>query len=396
MVLSREAAARAAEKKKTNDVGMCQSVTRSYYNAPSVGDYDGDGAADAEDGWKREPSSARRTDRNPPRGVPVSFVGGRKDNGHRAISLGGGVIRSTDFNGSTKRFAAGTMGNGTIAEIEKAMGVTYVGWSTTISGIEIPTEEPNVTEALRIHGVDISHHQSGVVGWATLKASGVQWLYHKATEGSTFKDKNYAKRRKEAKAASMPFGAYHFARPTAKDAVEEARFFIGVAKPVPGDLIPCLDLEVTDGLPAEKIKQWADQFCAEVERLTGVVPLVYTPFTLSAALEKKALFWVPRYNNENKPPVRRWDIWQFSNGVYGVPNRVNGLGNVDLNHSKVKLNDLLIPKATPEVWSRGIELDKSVQSLKIAEKRAKPGSDRLTFIQKALANLRKIKKHKKS
>jgi len=151
MVRNREEAARAAEATKTNAVGMCQAVTRGYFLAPSVGDFDGDSAADAEDGWKREPAWAKHSDRRPPRGTPVSFLGGSRDNGHRAISLGDGVIRSTDFDSRTKRFRAGVVGNGTIEEVARAMGVTYAGWSETISGVKIPVPpKPEMTRGGKV------------------------------------------------------------------------------------------------------------------------------------------------------------------------------------------------------------------------------------------------------
>jgi len=141
---NREEAARAAENTHTNRVGMCQQVTRGYYMGASAGDRDHDGDADAIDGWLSEPSRLRHPgDRNPPRGVPVSFKNARSNgHGHRAISLGNGVIRSTDFNGSTKRFQPGVLGNGTIAEIERAMGLEYLGWTPTITGQEIPMPPP--------------------------------------------------------------------------------------------------------------------------------------------------------------------------------------------------------------------------------------------------------------
>lgn len=135
---NREEAAKVAENTHTNHVGWCQLIVHDYYNAPSVGDFDGDGAADAEDGWKSEPARYKHFDRNPPRGVPVSFVGGSHDYGHRAISLGNGLIRSTDFSGNTRVWTPGQMGNGTIDQVARAMGVTYAGWSESIDGVLIP------------------------------------------------------------------------------------------------------------------------------------------------------------------------------------------------------------------------------------------------------------------
>lgn len=140
MSTTREQAARNAEASKTNVPGTCQLWTRTQFGAASAGDQDRDGDADAVDGWKSEPISARHTDRNPPRGVPVAFSGGSRGYGHRAVSLGGGKIRSTDM--TATGYAPGVVGTTTIAQIERSMGVTYTGWSETISGNPIPNPQP--------------------------------------------------------------------------------------------------------------------------------------------------------------------------------------------------------------------------------------------------------------
>lgn len=252
-----------------------------------------------------------------------------------------------------------------------------------------------MTTPQKIHGVDISHHQEGAIGWAALKAAGVKWMYHKSSEGNHTVDPNYAKRRAEAKSAGMPFGAYHFARPSVGDALDEARFFIAKAQPRPGDLRPALDLETMEKMSLVQIRTWADTFCAEVEKLTSVTPVVYTPYVLSPELERRALFWVPRYNNDNRLPAREWDIWQFSNGVRGVPNRVSGLGNVDLNTSKIDLKDLLIPKAAAPVLTRGTNVDAAIKDLTVAEKRADDKTTRDALIKRALRIVKRIKPTKK-
>lgn len=137
MVLDREAAARKAEASNTNTPGYCQLWTREIFGAPSAGDRDRDKDADAVDGWLSEPLAHRHEgDRNPPRGVPVAFNGGSKGYGHRAISLGAGRIRSTDMTSSG--YKAGNVGTTTIHQIERSMGVRYLGWSETITGIMIP------------------------------------------------------------------------------------------------------------------------------------------------------------------------------------------------------------------------------------------------------------------
>lgn len=206
------------------------------------------------------------------------------------------------------------------------------------------------TTPRRVDGVDISHHQNGRLDMAGAKKRGLKWVYHKATEGVTFKDSNYTKRRAEAKKAGITFGAYHFARPNggAADAVAEAKFFLSVARPVPGDLRPALDLEVDTGMSQSGLRTWATAFIDEVVRQTGHRPVVYTPYDLGPA-DDGSIVWRPRYNNSNTPPVLKWDIWQFSNGVFGVPNSVAGVGHVDLNTMRegLTVQDMLIPIKKP-------------------------------------------------
>lgn len=139
MVNSNKQAITEARKTTKNTPGFCQGQTRDWFNAPSAGDRDGDGDADANDGWLSEPVSARVFgDRNPPEGAPLYFknkVGGGF--GHRCISeVGNDQARSTDmFNG---RYSKGNTSKCTITQLEASMGLIYVGWSRTITGIPIP------------------------------------------------------------------------------------------------------------------------------------------------------------------------------------------------------------------------------------------------------------------
>lgn len=133
VIATRDQAARRAEASKTNTPGMCQAWTRGIYGAPSVGDVDRDDDADAIDGWRAEPGPSRHPgDRNPPRGVPLAWKGGRNGFGHRAISLGDRKVRSIDVAGR------GRVGTVSLDFFEKNWDMEYLGWSETISGIIIP------------------------------------------------------------------------------------------------------------------------------------------------------------------------------------------------------------------------------------------------------------------
>lgn len=200
---------------------------------------------------------------------------------------------------------------------------------------------------LRIDGVDLSHHNAQAIDWKAAKRAGVKFVYHKATESRSFVDSAYSSRRAEAAAQGLPFGAYHFARPARDKATEEARFFISKAKPRPGDLLPVLDLEDTGGLNRAELTRWVREFVREVHASTGVLPVVYTGFDLDDSAS--TLLWRARYSNVNAEPEipkpwKGYAIRQFSNGVFGVPNQVDGIGNVDLDTLAVPLETLLIPQ----------------------------------------------------
>jgi hypothetical protein len=122
-----------------NVPGTCQLVVRGWLDAPSAGDFDGDGAADAEDGLKKEPLSARHNDKRGRPGFPGGYFGGSHDNGHRVLFVEPGIVRSTDFDGLTKKYRPGHIGEGTVDEVGQAMGVTWAFWSETIDGEKIPT-----------------------------------------------------------------------------------------------------------------------------------------------------------------------------------------------------------------------------------------------------------------
>ena len=197
--------------------------------------------------------------------------------------------------------------------------------------------------ARRVDIADISHHQAKVdLGRA--KKAGLKGLYHKTSEGNTMVDDMFVSRRLAAKAVELPFGGYHFARAERDDARAEAKRFLSLVKPRPGDLIPALDLETTEGLTMAGLAQWEETFSDVIEQSLGIRPVLYSPWSQFA--NGPQVQWVPRYNNQMDPPTQQWDMWQFSNGVLGRPNEFPGLGHVDLNTfgKGMNLARLLIPK----------------------------------------------------
>jgi len=192
---------------------------------------------------------------------------------------------------------------------------------------------------IRIDGVDLSHWQAGIkIDWAKAKAAGVKFVVHKATEGTTYVDPSYASRRTEARNNGVLFGAYHFARPQVGNARAEGKWFLDHATPTKGELVPMLDLEVNDhNMTQAQLTRWvANWFRYVFNHSNAKRAFLYTHYDLDSK-PKGVFLWVPRYSNGNlaprvPAPFKFWRIWQFSNGQYGVPNYVPGIGHVDINH----------------------------------------------------------------
>jgi hypothetical protein len=107
-------------------VNQCRLQCRIALGKPSVGDFDGDGDADAEDAWKAA-KLKHPGDRKPPRGRGVFWGGGSHDNGHEAISAG-------EFDGvwhiwSTDILRPGFWDFVPLSLIEQKWGLTYLGWA---------------------------------------------------------------------------------------------------------------------------------------------------------------------------------------------------------------------------------------------------------------------------
>jgi GH25 family lysozyme M1 (1,4-beta-N-acetylmuramidase) len=189
-------------------------------------------------------------------------------------------------------------------------------------------------------GIDVSHWQ-GEIDWRKVAGAGKRFVFLKATDGHDFLDPTFFRNRTGARSNGLRVGAYHFARPgpSTGDAVEEARWFVSQADPRPGNLLPVLDLETSKGLDRKGVTLWARRWVAEVRRLTGVTPLVYTsPYGwLSRTGDSRALardgapLWIAHWGVSSPLlPAGGWDgqgwrVWQYtSHGhVAGISGRVD-------------------------------------------------------------------------
>ena len=130
----------------------------------------------------------------------------------------------------------------------------------------------------QIMGVDVSSYQENV-DFRELKRQGVEFVYIKATEGSSHVDSSFEEKWKAAKDAEILSGAYHYFSYHSSGATQ-AENFIKVVGDLEGRLIPAVDMELTveevyDPPAKEDVVRGLKAFLAVVEEEYGVKPLIY-------------------------------------------------------------------------------------------------------------------------
>jgi lysozyme len=190
-----------------------------------------------------------------------------------------------------------------------------------------------------IQGIDVSKYQ-GEIDWNAVKASGVRFVWIKATEGGDHADEKFTANWAGAKAVGIPRGAYHFVYWCRPPGEEVAWFEQNV--PVENDALPpVLDVEATPTSQTchkhlERESAIADMkvMLEEMERHYGRRPVIYTSVDFFEAILSDGAFmdypiWVR--STKHHPSVRygsrKWHFWQYQadGSVPGI------VGHVDRN-----------------------------------------------------------------
>jgi len=180
-----------------------------------------------------------------------------------------------------------------------------------------------------IHGTDISRHNN-IIDWPAVARSRVSFVFIKATEGGDHLDPNFARNWREAKAAGIARGAYHFYY-FCRSAKDQLRWF---TRNVPRDktaLPPVLDIEWNHRSPtcrrrppAAVVARNMRLFLNGVEKYYGQRPIIYTTvdffYDNHLGRFKNYPFWLrsvaahpdKRYNRQP------WLFWQYT-GTGHIP-----------------------------------------------------------------------------
>jgi lysozyme len=231
-----------------------------------------------------------------------------------------------------------TIAKGTISAVLAAVLVACSsggGLYGPIQGDNRPHSGVDRARTLPIQGIDVARYQENV-DFRQAFASGIHFVFMKATEGKDYIDPNFRTNWVRARDAGMPRGAYHFMT-WCSLASEQAAWFIQNVPNDPDALPPVLDLEWNNHSSCKNKPNRADALekirvmLDAMERHTGKLPIIYTDMNfhrdvLSGEYFPNA-FWLrstaaephERYSN------RTWTFWQWTQTgvVRGVKGEVD-------------------------------------------------------------------------
>ena len=148
-----------------------------------------------------------------------------------------------------------------------------------------------------IKGIDISNN-NGSIYFSSVANDGVEYVYVKASEGSTFKDSTMEGFYNECKGNGLKVGAYHFLVGTSAPEAQAQNFYEKI-KAFDWDLVPMMDVEINFSGIANYVKRFVAAFKQLSPLTLGIYS--YTSFidTIADAEDviKDMPFWEANYNN---------------------------------------------------------------------------------------------------
>lgn len=203
-------------------------------------------------------------------------------------------------------------------------------------GVDLPMPD-------QLLGIDVSHYQH-TINWVDVNnmnigSDSISFTYLKLSEGKTLVDDYAEKNTNNLLESDLYFGYYHFFRPSIS-AKKQADFF--TAQPIfsKANLIPVIDVEISEGMSNKKLNDSVLVFLNLVEKKTKVRPMIYTNESMfndnfCKSFLKNEKYWIANYNGNSEAYKKNNNviIWQFSD-----EGTVNGISSkVDMNICKPEL-----------------------------------------------------------
>ncbi len=178
-------------------------------------------------------------------------------------------------------------------------------------------------------GIDVSRYQ-GIIDWTAVATEKISYVYIKATEGVSLVDPTYRRNITEARRAGLRVGSYHFYR-AHLSLDDQLKNLTTNVLPAEQDLLPMIDVEHTNGVPADKFVKDLRRFVEGVTKFYGKKPVLYTFqnfYNKYLSGEFKDYVWMIAKYRQDEPVLSdnlSYVMWQYTQ-----TGRISGVkGDVD-------------------------------------------------------------------
>lgn len=196
-----------------------------------------------------------------------------------------------------------------------------------LTDTEHPLSPAPSRERYPIKGIDVSAH-NGDIDFEKVKADSVDFVYIKATEGATFKDRNFNRNLRMARRAGLRVGAYHFFRFDSPGYMQGLNFLNSVS-PYDLDLPLMIDVEEfanPRGYKADAIGARLTALIDHLEQRGHRVVLYSNKNGYNSYLRDRfddRPLWICTFSSPDDD--LDWVLWQYSHRgkVDGISHRVD-------------------------------------------------------------------------
>ena len=209
-----------------------------------------------------------------------------------------------------------------------------------------------VNEKQSVIGVDISSYQADV-DMNILKNQDIEFVYIKASEGSSHQDEYFKDNWNNAKKVGLVSGAYHFFSYDSPGITQAQNFIEIVGEDIKGRLLPVVDVEyygdkeINPPKKQDVIRELSSYLNA-LEKQYDVKPMIYTRSDIYDKYLKGTFDSYPYWISSLYTPIRwkyngDWYIWQYLN-VGELQGYQGGEKYIDLNvlNKNKSLEELIV------------------------------------------------------
>lgn len=166
-------------------------------------------------------------------------------------------------------------------------------------------------------GIDVSNWQ-GNIDFRRVKEAGIDVVYIKASEGTTYRDPYFERNYNNAKANGLKVGFYHFLTATnVEQARRQAQFFASVISGKSPDCKLAMDFErFSNGITNEEINQISEVFLQTLKDLTQKDVIIYSNLydsqrVFNNQLASKYPLWLAYYGDYTRltNTASNWSSW---------------------------------------------------------------------------------------